>query len=184
MLPAQRRARKGGGALRATTKAGVAGNRLATIGAEFPFRPCEQARGRKGNSRQPFGFPGPPDTKPRLRRDTKTTASRSARNGAVPHHFNTKSAAGALPCRIWERWESGGRRGEARSGQRKEISRSFPSAEGGFPIWCAEAKPPSGECRRVKLASTRRLPGRGLATRGGAPASQIRRGSATPLCFV
>ena len=79
MLPAQRRARKGGGALRATTKAGVAGNRLATIGAEFPFRPCEQARGRKGNSRQPFGFPGPPDTKPRLRRDTKTTASRSAR---------------------------------------------------------------------------------------------------------
>ena len=70
---------KGGGALRATTKAGVAGNRLATIGAEFPFRPCEQARGRKGNSRQPFGFPGPPDTKPRLRRDTKTTASRSAR---------------------------------------------------------------------------------------------------------
>ena len=70
-----------GGALRATTKAGVAGNRLATIGAEFPFRPCEQARGRKGNSRQPFGFPGPPDTKPRLRRDTKTTASRSARKG-------------------------------------------------------------------------------------------------------
>ena len=72
---------KGGGALRATTKAGVAGNRLATIGAEFPFRPCEQARGRKGNSRQPFGFPGPPDTKSRLRRDTKTTASRSARKG-------------------------------------------------------------------------------------------------------
>ncbi len=46
-----------------------------------PFRPWEQARGRKGNSRQPFGFPGPPDTKPRLRRDTKTTASRSARKG-------------------------------------------------------------------------------------------------------
>ena len=56
-------------------------NRLTAIGAESPFRPCEQARGRKGNSRQPFGFSGPPDTKPRLRRDTKTTASRSARKG-------------------------------------------------------------------------------------------------------
>ena len=37
------------------------------------------------------------------------------------------------------------------------------------------------EGRRVRLASTRRLPDRGLAQRGGAAASQIRRGSALLL---
>ena len=82
--------RKGGQALRATTKAVEAGNRLAAIGAADLSAPASKLARGKVPPRQPFGFPGPPDTKTRLRRDTKTTASRSSRKGAIPLLFNTK----------------------------------------------------------------------------------------------
>ena len=54
-----------GGALPRVHRSRRGRNRLAEIGADSPFRPCEQARGRKGKPRQPFGFPGPPDTEAR-----------------------------------------------------------------------------------------------------------------------
>ena len=93
----------------------------------------------------------------------------------------------AVPRQIGKAASQHGKARKAVGESRKpevDKGKKFPKVShpptGGFPIWCAEAKPPGGEGRRVKLASTRRLPGWSLATRGGAPASQIRRGSAQP----
>ncbi len=71
-------------ALRATTNAGMAGNRLRRL-AWTPSRAGEQARARQGTPRQPSGFPGLPDTNPAFRRDTKITKKRSLLR--VAHHF-------------------------------------------------------------------------------------------------
>ena len=93
----------------------------------------------------------------------------------------------AVPRQIGKAASQHGKARKAVGESRKpevDKGKKFPKVShpptGGFPIWCAEAKPPGGEGRRMKLASRRRLPGRSLATRGGAPASQIRRGSAQP----
>ena len=59
------------GATAPTTETGEAGNRLSAIGAApFSVLASKLADG-KDAPRQPCGFPDPPDTETRLRRDTK-----------------------------------------------------------------------------------------------------------------
>ena len=147
---------------------------------EAPFRPCEQARGRKGDSAPTLRvFPARRTRNPACG-GTRKRPLRGLHEKDGPAPFQHKECGGGATApnlgKMGKRWAKGGSPKWTKEG-RKFPEISHPPT-GGFPIWCAEAKPPGGEGRRMKLASRRRIPRRSLAARGGAPASLIRRGSA------
>ena len=65
------------GATAPTTETGEAGNRLRRLARRPLPVPASKLAAGKDTPRQPCGFPDPPDTKTRLRRDTKAPRNKA-----------------------------------------------------------------------------------------------------------
>ena len=95
-------------------------------------------------------------------------ASHAARPVAVPRQIG-KAAS--------RHWKSVGK--EASALDVYGFPKTFQLRLGGFPIWVRRGEATRQGCRRTGLAPVRRHPGRWPASRGGATASQNRRGCAS-----
>ena len=76
-------------------------NRLTAIGAESPFRPCEQARGRKGNPAPPFRVfrPAGHETPPAAGHENDRFAVCTKRGGHAPFQHKKCDGGATAPLR-------------------------------------------------------------------------------------